>query len=677
MVIPVLVDRFGRPMEASPEREQHSDSWKNYATGIGSSADKTRHGRFFPVNRILDQELTSLHNGSDIAAKIVDQRPIEMFRRGYDIECDGLSASQTDDLREFATEEMDLDTNMKEGMRWGRQYGGCLLLLNINDGGYPWEPLDEENIRSFDSISLVDRRYAYVQSQYSSMNRAKYGLPEIYMISNAVAVSGWNSHGPLEKKTGWQIVKEGGMASLVHESRVIRFDGNDTDIVTRQTLAGWTWSVLQRVYDAMRQFEHAFDSVGYLLADASQGVFVLQGLLKAITSGQRGAFADRLALMEYSRSVMRGIALDAGDANHAPESFTRVPTPLGGIAEIIDRMMLRLACAADMPATRLFGRAPAGLNATGDSDTRAWYDTIASEQEVDLTPKLKRIYRLLAMSKQGPVKGGKDLRFKIHHKPLWLPTDAETAATSYTIAKRDQIYLQTDVVKPEEVAVDLGDTYPNLDVEAREEVLKAQKSFEPYPNDPEPKPTGPGGGAGPAKGAFGAGPVSPTGSAAVSGSGQGEPIGGPQVPMPLLGGGMPPAKAGGKVPVATEGTPSKLRPVPKTKAKSKAGKDSADAHDPKQPRDRGKLAEQRASASSRDAALFSTAADASAEPESHLEAATAHAHASVERRMLAARHARLGNDTAAKKHLAVAADHDKAATAHMMKAGEIGGGSGD
>ena len=614
------------------------DRWENGLTGVGSEADKVNgegHGRFFPVYRVLDQELTALHNGADLARHVVDRRPKEMFRRGYDLEADGITSSQTTDVRDYATEVLDLDTNIREGMRWGRLYGGCLLLLNVDDGGYPWEPLDETKIRSFNSVSLVDRRYAYVQSQYSSMNGAHYGRPEIYLISNAVAVSGWGTHGALRKKSGWELMREGGQVTLVHESRVIRFDGNDADIVTRQSLAGWSWSVLQVVYQAMRQFEHAYDAVGYLLGDASQGVFKLQGLLKAITSGQRAAFASRLQLMEMTRSVVRGIALDAGgpDGKNA-EDFTRVTTPFSGIPELLDKMMLRFAAAVEEPAVILFGRAAAGLNATGDSDIRAWYDTIASEQTNELAPRLRRLYRLIGLANQGPL-GGKDLRFKIHFKPLWSPTDDEKSKTLLANAQRDNLYLTQGVVKPEEVAVDLGDVYPNLDIDGRETALKANKSFDPYSKDPKP-PTST--------------PVGAQSAAQVNGP-AGEPVGGPQVPLPLLGGGdVGPA------------------------GKAKSGKDSADAHDPGQPRDeQGRLAGHDATELSRGAH------DKTAEAKDHLGhllAATAHAMAASALRQLAAHHAALGNDEAAKRHLVTAGRHDELATEHVGMAGKLGAAGG-
>lgn len=486
-----LLNQYGRELLPATSQDDtplfRADRWQNQLTGIGTGADKSQHGRFFPVYRVLDQELTSLHNGSDLAAKIVDKRPEEMFRRGFELEADGVKSSTIQDVREYASEYLNVENNLREGMRWGRLYGGLLAVLGVDDGQEPYMPLDETKIRSFDYISLVDRRYAYVQSQYANIRqgKSKYGQPEIYLVSNAIAGYSWSGYGKIRYKTAQELREEGAQVSLIHESRVIRFEGNPADIVTRQQLAGWSWSVLQRVYDAMRQFEHSFDSVGYLLSDASQGVFKLQGLIKAISSGQRQSLADRIQIMEMTRSVLRGIAIDAGNADGKnAEEFSRVPTPFGGIPELLDRMMLRLAAAADMPATELFGRAPAGLNATGESDTRKWYDTIASEQSNYLTPKLQRIFRLLSLAKEGPLKG-KDIKWKVNHKPLWSPTDKETAETQFIKAQRDQIYIEEAVVKPEEVAIDLEDEYPNLNVKAREEALEAGESHEPYPNDPD------------------------------------------------------------------------------------------------------------------------------------------------------------------------------------------------
>lgn len=553
-----LFDPYGRPLE----RQEREDAWANPQTGLGiMGLDKSRAAAFLPPWRVLDQELTSLYNGSDIAAKIVGKRPEEMFRRGFEVEAPGIDASATDDVREYASERLDLETNLREGKRWGRLYGGCLLYMNIDDGRMPWEPLDEENIRSFDAISLVDRRYSYVQSQYSGMGAgsSKYGRAQIYLISNAVAGYGWNEYASksIEKVPERELRERGAQVALVHETRCIRFDGNPADVVTRQNLAGWSWSVLQRVYDAMRQFDGAFDAAGYLLSDASQGVIKLQGLFKAITAGQRAALTARMQLMDQSRSVLRSIVLDAGgpDGKNA-EDFTRVPTPFSGIPELLDRMMLRMCAAADIPPQEIFGQGGGGLNAAGEAQAavRKWYDGIESEQQNELGPQIKRVFRLLSLAKKGPLKG-RDLKWKVHFKPLWSPTDKELAETRYANAQRDAIYIEQGVVKPEEVAVDLFEVYPNLDIEAREKVLEAGLMFDPYENEP-----------------------SPESAAGIAGKTGGEPLS-PKTPVSLMGTtgtqiakGAMPAIAASQAAAQGADPPNK----PKTPAKEEK-KDAGDA----------------------------------------------------------------------------------------------------
>ena len=63
------------------------------------------------------------------------------------------------------------------------------------------------------------------------------------------------------------------------------------------------------------------------------------------------------------------------------------------------RTVLQVAAgAADIPVTRLLGQSPAGLSATGESDTRNYYDMIAARQEVELRPRLERLDRLVLHS---------------------------------------------------------------------------------------------------------------------------------------------------------------------------------------------------------------------------------------------------------------------------------------
>lgn len=86
-------------------------------------------------------------------------------------------------------------------------------------------------------------------------------------------------------------------------------------------------------------------------------------------------------------------------------------------------MCLNLCGASHYPMTKLFGRSPAGMNATGESDLRNYYDYVDSQREAKLRPVLEKLLPVLAMSAWGAVP--EDLQ--IDFPPLWTPTAKEVA----------------------------------------------------------------------------------------------------------------------------------------------------------------------------------------------------------------------------------------------------------
>jgi hypothetical protein len=79
--------------------------------------------------------------------------------------------------------------------------------------------------------------------------------------------------------------------------------------------------------------------------------------------------------------------------------------------------------AADIPATRLLGQSPAGMNATGESDLRNYYDRLSAMQELEMTPATALLDECLIRS----ALGSRDP--DIHYKwaPLWGMSEKEKA----------------------------------------------------------------------------------------------------------------------------------------------------------------------------------------------------------------------------------------------------------
>ena len=109
------------------------------------------------------------------------------------------------------------------------------------------------------------------------------------------------------------------------------------------------------------------------------------------------------------------LSRDDSYENHA-YSFT-------GLSEIYEQFMMDMAGAAEIPATRLFGRSPQGMNATGESDLRNYYDMIASLQERQLRPALEKLLPVMAVSCWGTVPEDLEIVFE----PVMTTSPAERA----------------------------------------------------------------------------------------------------------------------------------------------------------------------------------------------------------------------------------------------------------
>jgi hypothetical protein len=78
---------------------------------------------------------------------------------------------------------------------------------------------------------------------------------------------------------------------------------------------------------------------------------------------------------------------------------------------------------SDIPATRLLGRAPEGMNSSGDSQQKDWNKKIRAMQELDLAPCLERLDAYLVPSALGTVPDGQWFDWA----PLDTPDQKETA----------------------------------------------------------------------------------------------------------------------------------------------------------------------------------------------------------------------------------------------------------
>lgn len=393
------------------------DSWVNEITGVSSTGGRNAF-KFVGSGTIDDGTLADLYEENPIIARIVDVVPDEGLRQGFSIT--GLDAAQSE-LVTGLFDDLGLSALVTEAWAWGRLYGGALLWVGADDGMPVDTPLLADRVRALRFLRVVEKAYAFPDRYVNDPMSSAHG-----------DVERWRIHDP-----------ETGRVSLVHRSRVIRFDGVRTSTRRRRRNNGWAHSEVRRVLTVLSQYEGGWASVLTLLNDSSQGVFSINELFTMLASDKQDLLRKRLQFMDETRSVSRSIMLDANS-----EKYERVETgTLAGLPGVIDGLTLKLAQASRIPVSILMGQAPAGLNATGDSDIRWFYDRIRTEQINVLKPRLERIVRL-AMRAKGVTEPP---AWSIKFASLYQLTDAEQADLRAKQATIDTQYITAQVLTPEEV----------------------------------------------------------------------------------------------------------------------------------------------------------------------------------------------------------------------------------
>jgi phage-related protein (TIGR01555 family) len=444
------------------------DAWQNAMTGLGTLRDKLSYHKPVAIGQLPDDQLEALHTDDDICARIVEQLPRDAVREGFGVQLD---AEDNDDATSTARDLVEA-VNQLDGLRklrdawiWSRLYGAGAVFVGADDGLPVSEPLQIERVKTIRFLNVLRRTQLQPERWYEDPLSARFGEPELYRL--VATGSAQAAQSATEQRAR---LLRNDLQDVVHESRLLVFRGVMT---ARLKTAGggqlWDDSVLQRVHEAIKQSSSAWMSAAHLLADASQGVLAIANLMQLLAAGGEAQLRKRMQMMDLARSVCRSILIDA-----EKERFERVATSFAGVPEMLDRMMMRIAAAANMPVTLLFGRSPAGMNATGESDTRGWYDSVAAERGERLTPQLTQLVRLVMATDGGPTKGQVLEGWEITYPPLWQPTGQQRAETFKTQCDALVALVTAQIALPEQAALRLaheGD-FPELDVAALEAALE-------------------------------------------------------------------------------------------------------------------------------------------------------------------------------------------------------------
>ena len=404
-------------------RPHREDGYVNLLNKYGTKQDNSEAYKFEREPVIPDMQLTGLYEGNGLFSKIIDTPAEEALKHGFDL---NLKGDELNAFVEDALDDLEWEEKAATAIKWARLYGGALIVMLIDDGRGLEEPVDWEHIRSIDELRVYER--SIVQPDYASLyqqdyggkgvgNRvSKFGQPEYYYVSSIYG------------------------SFKVHESRCLVFrNGVLPEQTSNATYLFWGMPEYVRIRRALRETVTAHTDSVKLLERSVQAIYSMKGLASLLTTDDgENQVLKRLQLVDTSRGLLNSIAIDSEGEQYDFKTFQ-----FSGVKDVIDATCNMLSALTNIPQTILFGRSPAGMNATGDSDFESYYNFVEKIQRLMLKRNLRTLLDVVFRAGIASGDVAEEPDYKLEFKPLWSLSDTEQAAVDQTKAQTALVKAQT------------------------------------------------------------------------------------------------------------------------------------------------------------------------------------------------------------------------------------------
>jgi hypothetical protein len=356
---------------------------------------------------------------------------------------------------------------LTDAIRWARLYGGSLALMVIDgEGDRLDEPLDLEILppECFQGLLVLDQSMGISPSLelVTDLNDPDYGLPMYYTIN----------------------VDDGESGTItIHHSRILRFIGRPLPRMEEIAENYWGASELEHIWDELQKRSATSANIAQLVFQANITTLKMSNFGESVGMGtDKGQQNIRSLIAEENRfRTSFGLQLLSKD-----DSLENHPYSFSGLNDIYESFMMDIAGAAEIPATKLFGRSPQGFQSTGEAEMRNYYEMIAGLQERYLRPALERLLPVMAISCFGYLPDDLDFVFN----PLATVTAEEAEDLAGKLSDRVEKLYSAGLLTWEEARSELKTVgekyaaYSGIDPDAKEPVQGTSHELMKEPSDP-------------------------------------------------------------------------------------------------------------------------------------------------------------------------------------------------
>ncbi|CAM0561110.1 TPA: DUF1073 domain-containing protein [Acinetobacter baumannii] len=435
-----------------PDAIGDAGAYTNFVSNIGTERDKASHGSF--VKKVIpDEQLEAVYQHW-LAKRIVNRPASDMLRAGWFFE--GIQDNDLLKLKE-ACKAFNLDGVLLSSLVLSRLYGVCYVLLGTVDGGDLDQPFDLNKL----GVGRLEF-FTVLRKKYIEADTSKYLSPK-------------EAGGLLKQPEFYKLKLDGKSTQRIHHTRLYKF--GHADVVNEEPV-----SILQEVYEDLLDHASVKKASASLVHESKIDVIRTPGLVDKIKADMQ-AVAERFLSVGLLKGLNGMIVLDA------EEEYDSKSYSFGGLPDLMREFSIQAAGAADMPYTILFGQSPAGMNATGEHDTRNYYDSIATKQTWTLKPFMMKLLRVIVQTTFGRQIPSLDVVFN----PLWQLDAKVRSEVEKANAERDSKYLEMGIITEPQIAKQLviDGVYSVIDEEHIKELETMVKLNDNDNSDPEtPPPAG-------------------------------------------------------------------------------------------------------------------------------------------------------------------------------------------
>ncbi len=362
-------------------------------------------------------QLEEIYKFNGIGKRIVDIL-VEDATRGF-IDCD-LDLMQ--EFKRLKTKQMITDAGC-----FGRLFGGAILVAFVDDYQDHAQPLNLKTVNKIDSLRVYDRWQATYTSLdlNTDINSEFFNQPEYFTLLLANY-----EHTTLR----------------VHRSRCFIFGGERVTNNAKLHNLHWEYSVLNKVNKALVNYLHAQESTISILEDFVQTIFKMNGLSMNFNNGTEDQIQTRVDFLNYAKKFGTTNVLLIDGEN---ENYEKKASSMGGYSDALDRISEYLCAVSGIPATRLFGRSPSGLNSTGQGDMQNYYDSVRGFRSDSIEPCIDWLIQIISAQKSW---NGKTSNLHWNFPSLTAPSEKEQAEIK-------KIYAEIDLMYADRNAIDVRDAY--------------------------------------------------------------------------------------------------------------------------------------------------------------------------------------------------------------------------